>query len=412
MLLSLPSERWQLVMNFKGIKNKVLRFKSLFEDHWEAFIARHPRYNTDYYCAEIKKMLTCSSRAGGFATYQCLFCGKGEHKVNFSCKGKACPQCGKRYARESMVKIAARLFPGVSYRQAVLTLPAQLRIPFYNHPNHSHLYSKFMGLAQACFEELIQKRFNNNGYKIATIAFIHTHGRNGNYNPHLHVILAEGAFDPTHSEWKPFQHLSLGLLRLLWQKHLLALVECEFGERLGLLNELWTQYPEGFYAYPGNNQKVPTRHYRGLIKYLTKYLASPPIGVSRIVKYDGHAVKYHYQSHTTKTVVYETIAAQKFIGRMVQHIFPKGFQRVRYYGLQATATFKKWYEVIARSAGDLVDAMVSYIKRITYAELFEEVAKRNPLKCQFCGVGMELVRLYHPDRGLFYDLLAPLEGYG
>ena len=352
-------------------------------------------------------MLTCGSEAGGFAVYQCLSCGEGEHKVNFSCKGKACLQCGKRYARESMVKIAAKLLPGVTYRQAVLTLPAQLRIPFYNHPDHDKLYSQFMGLAQACFEELIQKRFHNKGYKIATIAFIHTHGRSGSYNPHLHVILAEGALDPQRSEWKTFRHLSLGLLRLLWQKHLLALVESEFGELNGLLSELWKDYPEGLYAYPGNSQQVPTRNYRGLIKYLTKYLASPPIGVSRIVKYDGELVKYYYQSHTTKSVVYETIDAQKFIGRMVQHILPKGFQRVRYYGLQATATFKKWYEVIARVAGDLVDAMVSYIKRITYAELFEEVAKRNPLKCQFCRAGMELVRLYHPDRGLFYDLLAP-----
>ncbi|PCS21664.1 hypothetical protein BTN49_2676 [Candidatus Enterovibrio escicola] len=44
---------------------------------------------------------------------------KGKYKVNFSCKGKACPQCGKRYARESMVTIGVRLFLGVSYRQVV-----------------------------------------------------------------------------------------------------------------------------------------------------------------------------------------------------------------------------------------------------------------------------------------------------
>ena len=96
---------------------------------------------------------------------------------------------------------------------------------------------------------------------------------------------------------------------------------------------------------------------------------------------------------------------------MVQHILPKGFQRVRFYGLQATATFKKWYEVIARVAGDLVDAMVSYVKRIAYADFFEEVAKRNPLKCIFCGNELELVRLFHPNRGLFFDLLAPPDGY-
>nr|WP_127924182.1 MULTISPECIES: transposase [unclassified Pseudoalteromonas] len=67
---------------------------------------------------------------------------------------------------------------------------------------------------------------------------------------------------------------------------------------------------------------------------------------------------------------YECVDVEAFIGRMVQHILPKGFQRVRYYGLQATASFKKWYEVIARIAVDLVDAMVSNVNRLRYADFF------------------------------------------
>ena len=62
--------------------------------------------------------------------------------------------------------------------------------------------------------------------------------------------------------------------------------------------------------------------------------------------------------------------------------------------------------MIAGVAGDLVDAMVSYVNRIAYIDFFEEVAKRNPLTCKHCGTGMDLVRCYHPDRGVFYDVLA------
>ncbi|WP_190320082.1 hypothetical protein [Candidatus Enterovibrio escicola] len=65
------------------------------------------------------------------------------------------------------------------------------------------------------------------------------------------------------------------------------------------------------------------------------------------------------------------VDAQVFIGRLVQHIFPKEFQRGRYYALQMTANFKKWFEVIVRAAGDWVDAMMSHTKRISYVELFE-----------------------------------------
>nr|WP_150138446.1 hypothetical protein [Candidatus Enterovibrio escacola] len=128
------------------------------------------------------------------------------------CKGKACPQCGQCYARENMVKIGVHLFLGVSYRQVVLTLPEQLPISFHNHSNQKRLYSGFMVLAEACLSELIKAHFKTDACEIAVIVFIHIHSRNSSYNPHLHVILAEGAFFPLNLDWKWLQHLSLSQL--------------------------------------------------------------------------------------------------------------------------------------------------------------------------------------------------------
>ncbi len=91
-------------------------------------------------------------------------------------------------------------FPRCRLRQVVLTLPEQPRIPFYNHPNQDKLYSKFMGLAHTCLEELICKMFGTPGYKVEMIVFLHAHGRRGSYNLHLHVIFAEGAFDSENTE--------------------------------------------------------------------------------------------------------------------------------------------------------------------------------------------------------------------
>ena len=54
----------------------------------------------------------------------------------------------------------------------------------------------------------------------------------------------------------------------------------------------------------------------------------------------------------------------------MQHILPKGFQRIRYSGLQATASFKQRYEIIAKAVGDLVDAMISYVNRLKYCDFF------------------------------------------
>src|SRR6266496_6745155 len=68
------------------------------------------------------------------------------------------------------------------------------------------------------------------------------------------------------------------------------------------------------------------------------------LALSRIVAYDRAqgTVTYWYRDHLNqghKTV--ETVSRATFIGRMVQHILPKGFQRIRYYGLQATCILKQ-----------------------------------------------------------------------
>ncbi len=117
-------------------------------------------------------------------------------------------------------------------------------------------------------------------------------------------------------------------------------------------------------------------------------------------------MKYYYQCHRIKSRVYETIDAQILIGRMVQHILHKSFQRVRYYELEAAATFKKYYEEIVRLRGDLVERIITYAKRLNYVKFFEGVVKGNRLIYRLCGTEMDLVQLYHPDRGPSFDQLA------
>jgi hypothetical protein len=107
---------------------------------------------------------------------------------------------------------------------------------------------------------------------------------------------------------------------------------------------LWKKYPRGLVAHVTKG-KVPEQC-RGLAKYLAKYVASPPIAIRRLIGYSGEEVTYWYKDHHTKKKAVVTVNVMTFIGRMVQHILPKGFQRVRYHGLQATKTFKKWVHVI------------------------------------------------------------------
>ena len=79
--------------------------------------------------------------------------------------------------------------------------------------------------------------------------------------------------------------------------------------------------------------------YQSLARHSAKYVVSPPISLRRIDRYDGHRVTYHYRSHKSERVgTGNGGGVYTFIGRMVQHTFAKGFQRIRHYGVQATKT--------------------------------------------------------------------------
>ena len=85
---------------------------------------------------------------------------------------------------------------------------------------------------------------------------------------------------------------------------------------------------------------------------------------------------------------------------------PKGFQRIRYYGVQATKTFAKVTEVmqvaLAKVAG-VVKGAVKIIARLTYKQRYEKSTGRNPLVCEHCRSAMGWWRLWHPTYGVIYD---------
>jgi hypothetical protein len=92
-------------------------------------------------------------------------------------------------------------------------------------------------------------------------------------------------------------------------------------------------------------------------------------------RYDGARVTYHYRSHRTERVEHETVGVDTFIGRMVPHTMPKGFKRIRYYGVQATRTFAKVKGVIQAALAKVegvVKGAVQIIARLTYRQRYEQ----------------------------------------
>jgi hypothetical protein len=245
------------------------------------------------------------------------------------------------------------------------------------------------------------------GYSVV----IQTHGRNGPYNPHLHFLATSGGWDPQARQWIHLDYVPYRLLRKKWQWHLLTMMRqtVKTREIHRLVDACYTRYREGFVT---NIQKgdVPSRD-QSLATYLAKYVVSPPISLRRIDRYDGQRGTYHDRSHQSERVERETVAVSTFIGRMVQHVFPKGFQRIRYDGVQATTTFATlkglMQEALAKVKG-LVKGAIKIIAPMTYRQRYQQSTGQDPLGCPHCQAEMGVWKIWPPQYGVIYDELEAI----
>jgi hypothetical protein len=193
-----------------------------------------------------------------------------------------------------------------------------------------------------------------------------------------------------------------------WQYHLLNMLR-EKVSNPAIEKDIdlaWTDYPKGFVAYlqPG---EVPPGG-QGLAQYLAKYVVSPPISVRRIESYDGKSVSYWYRDHKTGQIEHETIPVLRFIGRMVQHILPKGFHRIRYYGLHGNVRYKKMREQLA----DIIPAHTPddpkgyrVLPAKPFQQRFFDSFGKDPLLCPKCDNEMSLELISHPKYGTIKEFL-------
>jgi putative transposase/transposase-like zinc-binding protein len=344
-------------------------FKQIFAEHWDGFKRAYPRYDRRYYDDLVAKMLGGGDPAQmGYIDYRCLQCGEGTHRVAMRCQSSLCLRCAKVSVDTWVSQVSQMLHAGVIYRHIVLTMPALLRTTFYQQSQA--LLSPLMRCGRRCLDDVFSQmsgRPLTGGY----IMVIQTHGRNGQYHPHLHIIATSGGWDRQAQQWVHLDYVPYPLMRKKWQWPLLTMLRqtVKTSAIRRLVDTCYTRYREGFVTNVPKGD-VPAR-YQSLARYLAKYVVSPPISLRRIDRYDGHRVTYHYRSHKSERVERETVDVYTFVGRMVQHVFPKGFQRVRYYGVQATKTFAKlkgmMQEALAKVQG-LIKGASNIIAPLTYRQ--------------------------------------------
>jgi len=117
-------------------------------------------------------------------------------------------------------QVSQVLHAGVIYRHIILTVPAMFRTTFYQHA--AVVLRAFMRCGAQCLED-VYSEVRGKALRGGSIVALHTHGRNGQYHPHLPVIATSGGYDAQGARWEHLQYLPYALLRRQWQWHLLTM---------------------------------------------------------------------------------------------------------------------------------------------------------------------------------------------
>jgi len=253
--------------------------------------------------------------------------------------------------------------------------------------------STFAGITNCCnyffdaVSECLYRQFK--GKSLAFISVLHTFGRDIKWNPHIHVLIAEGASDK-FGNWHPKHYFNYESLRKSFQAILLKSMLNTLGPSFkDVADECYRSAKNGFFVYaPKSKGKI-----RNIINYLGRYLSRPPIASSRIDSYDGKNVTFHYKRHEDDSLVSETISAEEFIKRLVVHVPPHYFNMVRYYGIYAKPKF------ILNKISKILSIRRN---RLYFRDLLLKTLGVDPHMCSVCGQKLVFAWLTYTPKNKIY----------
>ena len=139
------------------------------------------------------------------------------------------------------------------------------------------------------------------------IMVLHTFGRDLKWNPHIHCLISEDGYSDD-GFWRHITHFNYTYLRNAFRTALLNEMQSRLGPSFKKVKALcYSEHKHGFYVYAKPDKCDP----KTVVKYIGRYLGRPVIATSRIDKYDGEFVTFHYNRHEDEKYVEETLPVNR-----------------------------------------------------------------------------------------------------
>ena len=285
----------------------------------------------------LRAIASCRTAALGGHVEQCDHCHHQRIAYN-SCRNRHCPRCQGSACAKWMADRAKELLP-VEYFHVVFTLPDT-----FNSLALSNKRVIYNLLFDAVAPTLLQVAANPKhlGAKIGFLAILHTWGQNLSLHPHLHCVIPggglsadgrwvacrKGFFLPVRILSRVFRGKFIDRLKQAWIAGELRSVESN-GDFARLIDAS-VKHDWVVYAKPpfGGPEQV--------LKYLARYTHRIAIANRRLISMDDTNVTFHWKDYAHHNRPHTmTLDGAEFLRRFLMHAVPRGFMRIRHFGLLA-----------------------------------------------------------------------------
>lgn len=378
----------------------------------EIFSLYGPQYLRDHKLPEHHRktmfaLQHCRTAVLGGHVDKCDKCGY-THVFYNSCRNRHCPLCQGLNSIKWVDKLSATLLP-VSYFHIVFTIPSELnRMATINQ---ECLYDI---LFKAASESLLMlaKDPKHLGVRTGMVAVLHTWGQNMMEHPHLHTLVPAGGWSDIGQCW---QHSSekffipVKVISSVFRGKFLAFLkdaynkgEIKFEGEIKPLQRknnfkklLDTVYGKPWVVFA----EKPFTNAIHVVKYLARYSNRVAIGNSRIESIEHNEIRFRwkdYKSHGLHRVM--NLPAPEFIRRFLLHVLPKGFCKIRYFGIFAVR-HRKTLLLQCSKALDY-QSPKSKFEGLTWQGALQLASGIDVCKCPVCKTGtMKTIMIMDRFRG-------------
>ena len=388
----------------------VLEVADIFRGHGPAWRKANAGHISLGQLKVMSAIESCRTAALGGHVERCEDCAHTRIAYN-SCRNRHCPKCQGAAAKQWLAAREAELLP-VPYYHVVFTLPAPISDIAYQ--NKAVIYDI---LFKASAETLITIAADPKhlGARIGVTSVLHTWGSALTHHPHVHIIVPGGGISLDGARWlscRPGFFLPVRVLSRLFRRLFLEkLVAAHQNGRLQFFgNHGHLTDRNLFAALLAPLRKVEWVVYakrpfggpQAVLAYLSRYTHRVAIANSRLIALHDNGVTFKWKDYRIEgrqRVKLMTLATHEFIRRFLIHVLPRGFHRIRHYGLLASTGCA---ENIAR-ARQLLDVPKPQ------SDPTDADTNEQPLghPCPCCGGRMIIIETFERGSAPHYPPAAP-----